>query len=432
MKACALNTIRCLNRSSIALFCMCWLLSVSSCTWEQIEPIKLPQPKVPKATATLEASYVASPPNKLQYNYWKTADYRTVNVSNISINNLNSGDGELNMNGTYNGLDDFNGGDSVELTLKAAYDDENVYVLVSWNDKRFDLSQRAFLYNGPSDDLSGADSTGWTGQGGSDNLVLSFVNGANKDIWKWDFALSEPLGHAIDMVDDGTISIDNGDVLFISNDNGGGLRSGPMYEWDGQQQELDRTLGGFTILDPAFYLLNKTAFTGNVARGDSLYQNKCAHCHGTIGDGKGFDWDTGVALNIKGVYNRVSRGSFESLLTATSHSGKSYWDGLTETDKEDVVSRIRGFSGVPGYYLDNTSGTLPDVMALSNVALAKVNTLKANNDGYQVLLVRKLNTGNTDDVAFDPSSGEYVFSIYLGDNDNLNTIGAENEKLTFK
>ncbi|MDH5603626.1 MAG: hypothetical protein OEY51_06795 [Cyclobacteriaceae bacterium] len=408
------------------------LLVITACTWEQIEPVKIPKPKVPVATDVLEASYIANSPNTLKANYWKSADYRVITVSNAIINKVNTEEGALNMNGTYNGLTDFNGGDSVKLTLKAAYDDQNLYILASWGDKSFDLSQNSFLFNGPVDALSGADSAGWTGQRSSDNIVFSFVNGSEKDIWKWSFALSEPLGYAIDMVDNGTVTVDNGDMIFVPNNNGGGLRSGPKYEWNGQQQELVRELGGFTILDPGFYLLNKTPFTGDVVRGDSVFHAKCAKCHGVLGDGNGYEWETGVALNLPGFYNRIARGSFEALLTANSHSGKTYWDSLTPIDKEDLIARIRGFAGVPGYYLDNATGNFPDVQAVSNIALAKVNTLKANDTGYQVLLVRKLNTTHNDDIQFDSTLGDYTYNVYLSDNDNLNMIGAENEKLIFK
>lgn len=52
---------------------------------------------------------------------------------------------------------------------------------------------------------------------------------------------------------------------------------------------------------------------------------------------------------------------------------------------------------------------------------------------YQVLIVRKLKTNNTDDVQFDVSANKtYKFGIALMDNDGKNHIGSLVETLTFK
>ncbi len=56
----------------------------------------------------------------------------------------------------------------------------------------------------------------------------------------------------------------------------------------------------------------------------------------------------------------------------------------------------------------------------------------AENPGYKVLLVRKLNTGNSDDLQFSPSEVKQVtLDIFLTDNDDINLIGEANKKLTF-
>src|SRR6185369_9363142 len=99
---------------------------------------------------------------------------------------------------------------------------------------------------------------------------------------------------------------------------------------------------------------------------------------------------------------------------------------LSSTDIDNLFARLRGYSGIPGYYLQNPSGSNSDVHSLSNVQLAKID---GNNKGYSVLLIRALNTGNTDDIIFSPSVGQYEFNISVSDNDDLNRIGETNNQL---
>ena len=73
------------------------------------------------------------------------------------------------------------------LKLKAAYDDDFLYILVSWQDDSYNISQGNWLYKGPPDPLKpGADRFGWTSQQNDDNLILSFTgDSGDLDIWKW-------------------------------------------------------------------------------------------------------------------------------------------------------------------------------------------------------------------------------------------------------
>ncbi len=406
-------------------------LFTASCTYYTNEPSP-----VSEARPTLEARHVSVAPNSINAAYWATAAYLVVDVKDIKTHQVASEDGLLNVNGMYNGVSDFNGGQPAGLTLKAAYDDEYLYILASWNDKTLNVSGNNWYYNGPADSLKDESSEGWTSQGSDDELILAFNKSGNtRDIWKWSLALSEPMGYAIDMYDDGTQwSVDAGDQIFVRNSATGDYRSGPEYEWNGKQQDVTRNPAGATVLDPLYFLLNKTEFTEDVANGDELYQGNCSFCHGSKGQGHA-PFDTKAISLVDGAtYNRSAYTSSlnSTLSTDSTHAGAKYWNELSDKDKMDVFARIRAFNGIPGYYLQNPSGSASDIRAVSNIQLARMNT-SASQSGYKVLLIRKLNTGKDDDEQFDLSQGrQFEFDVYLTDNDNLNLVGAASEELTFK
>ncbi len=402
------------------------------CTYYEIEEKKYPQPDVPNVTTTLEAVYVAAIPNKLTSSYWKTADFLKVTPQNQITGQVPAADGLFNMSGTFNGLSNFNLGVDPQILLKAAYTNDSLYVLVSWKDTRYDASQGNWFYNGPADPNKPGSTTGWTSQQSDDNIRLSFDMGSGKsDIWNWSLALSEPLGYAIDKIDNGVgETADVGNKSYVRNalsDN----RSGPQYDWDGVQQQIQRKPAGFTILDPGYYLLNKKNFTGDLIRGESIFQLECALCHGVTGDGEGTVNPVGIRLNKPGQFNRLTRQALDLFASdGSKHEGAIHYPSL-ETDRTDLFARLRGFSGIPGYYLQNPTGSNSDVHAVSNLQLGKIDG--PNSKGYSVLLVRALNTGSTDDIVFTPSSKPiYDFSISLMDNDVLNKIGSINKQLTFK
>ena len=403
------------------------------CTYYENEPFKIPQPKVPKSTATLEANYTITPPNKVSSSFWKTADYLGVVSQSINTGQVPADDGLYNVSGTFNGLVDFNKGKDPKITLKAAYDDNNLYILVSWKDTTFNISSANWVFNGPADPNKIGSTTGWTSQRSDDKMILSFDMGSSKrDVWNWSLALSEPLGFAIDMIENASIvTTDTGNKTYVRNIAGADNRSGPKYEWDGVQQELQRDPGGLTILDPGFYLLTKKDFIGDALVGHPIFIANCAICHGLDADGNGTDYQTGIALNRPGFMNRFTKSAFVSFASNQDlHEGAAHFTPLTDTEIDNLFARLRGFSGVPGYYLQNPTGSNSDVHALSNVQLAKIDGY--NSKGYSVLLIRALNTGNADDITFNPSIGQYDFNINLSDNDDLNRIGAINKQLTFK
>jgi hypothetical protein len=60
----------------------------------------------------------------------------------------------------------------------------------------------------------------------------------------------------------------------------------------------------------------------------------------------------------------------------------------------------------------------------------ELNKYKFQQDGYCVVIVRNLETGNADDTQFDPSQ-QYIFGVALMDNDGQNHIGNTHLTLSF-
>ncbi len=438
------------------MFSMLGLLSACNYDYSPVPPGLTP----PKSTATLEAKYVSTAPNKVSSAYWSKADFHAVTAQNLSIGNLYN-NGLLNMTGTYNGLSSFSGGANPNLTMKAAYDDSSLYVLLEWTDATVNISNSSWLHNGPLDPLKGDSSRGWTSQRNNDKVALAFeIDAASSsagtfsnvgcaaschnnqmqpqtgkvDIWDWNLALSEPFGYAGDMIADGNtgLAYDAGQKSFVRNNAGSTDTSGPAFEWDGTVQNVTRASGTASILDPAFYLLNKTPFTGDIAAGEVAFHNLsygCYHCHGENGVGNGETGD-GPAFTSASI-NRYSRQSFKDHAAASTHDGNSYYSSMSPTEVENVISYIRGLAGVPGYCLQQPDGSNADIISASNTNLVNVN-LSPGHTQYKVLLKRKLNTGNPDDAVFNlTQSTEYVFGVALMDNDGKNHIGSLKETLKF-
>ncbi len=417
-----------MNRLTTIILCSI----MTGCTYYENESVKIPQPDVPNSTTTLEVVYVTAVPNKITSSYWKTADYLPITAQNQITGKVPVDDGLFNMSGTFNGLADFNLGADPGILLKAAYSKDSLYILVSWKDTRYHVSQGNWFYNGPADPKKPGSTVGWTSQQSDDNFRLSFnMESGKSDIWNWSLALSEPLGYAIDKVDNGSGEIaDAGNKTYVRNavsDN----RSGPQFDWNGVQQELKRKPAGFTIIDPGHYLLNKKNFIGDVVKGEAIFQFECASCHGVTGDGNGTSNPVGIRLNKPGQFNRLTRQALDAFASdGSKHEGAVHYPA-GEAERDNLFARLRGFSGIPGYYLENPTGSNSDIHAVSNVQLGKIEG--NNSKGYSVLLIRALNTGNADDVVFNPSTKPvYDFNINFMDNDAINRIGSTNKRLTFK
>jgi hypothetical protein len=415
-----------------------------------------PPPKVPKETTKLEASYTASAPIALNAKYWKEADFLKVAVSDLSTAKL-YGDGLLNMTGTYNGKASFNGGTVPEVTMKAGYDDTKLYILVEWTDSRLDAIKDFSIFDGPSDPLKNDDNSGWTLQGNSDKLALSFEieptsssagtfsnvgcaaschNGNKKpetgkvDIWNWNLGISAPMGYAQDMLvtSSSGLSDDAGQTMAVKNKvNIADNRSAPAYEWNGVAQTVTHPDGKGTSLDPGYYLLNKVPFVGNPVTGKNVYMNNgCNDCHGDNGEG-----GDGSAFNVPGFNRKYTRETLLDYSGSSSHTGQSYFTGIPASQYDDLFAYLRGIGGIPGYYLQAPTGSNADIWTVSGVSLARLNVLDPITK-YQVLLVRKLVTNNPDDAQFNSPEGKvFVFGLALMDNDGKNHIGSFKETLKF-
>jgi len=428
-------------------------------------------PPIPVQTITLEARKVTEPPLNINgYNsYWKTADYLMVNLSNESTGILNT-DGQMNMTGTYRGMNDF----AVDpgLKLRAAYDDVNLYILAEWTDPQINMSFKNWYFNGPSDPLKSSEtSNGWTSQRNSDGLALAFEidpasgpagnfatvgcaaschsSGINSnmrpdigkiDIWNWSLARSG-MGYAEDMVAiKDSLADDSGNKLFARNSNGSTNRSGPAYEWDGTDQTVTLPDGKTVILNPSFYLLenHKTPFLGDVASGNQIFHRStrpgdCFSCHGNNGNGIGSSGE-GAVLNIP-FMNTKSRTTLIYNMDRVE-TMPNYWSGLNATERENIIAYVRGLSGVPGYYLRTPTGSSADITVVTNVTpinIRNASQFSPLEKRYQVLLIRKLKTNNADDIQFDLSANtSYIFSIAVMNNDTRNHIGSKIEILNFK
>lgn len=445
-----------------------FMLIIGSCEKDYfLEPPPPPPIPTSEMTSTLEAVLVTTPPIAIGSAYWKTADYLKIIATNVSINQL-YGDGLLNMTGSFYGLTSFNNGTAnPSLTLKAAYDNDQLYILAEWTDLDLDVSNSSWLYNGPIDPLKTDATGGWTSQRNSDRLAFAFeISNASSaagtfssvgcaaschtsgsmswmfpdagkvDLWNWSLARSAPLGYAEDMIaNSDSLAFDEGQQIHMRNSTGSSDRSGPAYEWDGTSQTITLPTGQSSILDPAFYLFNKTVFSGDARRGDSIYHRlsppgDCVDCHGARGEGG----SAGAINQIS--QNKKSRTTLISSMDNVSDM-TTYWGPLGSAERDDIVAYLRGLSGVPGYYLVTPDGSNANIKAISNVTPIQIKNamLPVTNQHttYQVLITRKLKTNHADDAQFDLSiESTYKFGVALMDNDGKNHIGSTIETLTFK
>jgi len=407
----------------------------------------------------LEAKRMASPPSGIDDPVWDQLAPFQVDVSAMS-SGLVYGDGQLNMSGTFGGVPDFNEGNPANLELRAIHDGTDLFILAEWNDVKFNLDRRRWLYNGPLDPLKADESAdGWTSQLSDDKIALAFeIESASSefgafadvgcasschnvagegldmrpaagkvDIWHWKTSRSEPLGYVADQVtdpDNGRKDDAGGSIEHRNRPEGGTNRSGPDTEWDGTMQEFERWDGEMVTLDPAYILLDghRTAFAGDAEAGDAIFATSCSACHGDVGQG-------GIGPALEDVsFSRVSRADLDTDISAADHPGSAAYTALSMDEQTDLLARLRGMSGVPGYYLTPPEGSVADIVTQTNVDYTLVDSAALERTHYSVLIIRALDTGNDDDAQFTPGN-EYPFGVALMDNDGRNHIGSRREFL---
>lgn len=422
-----------LNRFKLKVLLFLLLVLLFCCETEKRYPPKGYIPNKPKATNVLEAQYFWTPQDKISSSYWKDANFVEVQLKNIETRNLYS-DGYLNMTGTYSGLSDFNKGNDPELTLKAGYDNEFIYILVEWKDTTTNASFMTRKWYGSEDKVKSDSIIGWTSQKSNDNIALLFdMDNNSKDVWKWSLAYTAPFDMALNLTANSSGEISNYYTNGIRNGNNSNPRSGPEYEWNGIRQDIFISDGSVKVLDPAYYLLDTyaTPIEGNIETGQVIFNTTadCKFCHGINGSGEGDSYSDGGSINGEFI-NKYTREGLEEFIRSPGHEGSAdQYLGKIKNDPEkmnDLITFMRGIAGIPGYVL-----TEPDdieVHALSNIV---VGGLEIKNSKYQVLFRRKLIINNTNDISFSPLE-KYIVSIYLSDNDEINYIGAENIQLIFK
>ncbi len=405
----------------------------AACEYRKNDAPKTPEPThVPVVTKDLEVAYVNTETVDVNSPIWQEIDYIAPEISDFITKKTDTDPKVLNTSGTYNGIVDFNKGDSINLKLRAIYNTEYLYILAEWNDNYANTSSKTRTFDGPHDPLQlTKDTTGWTSQLSSDNFYMTFSDAEQgvKDIWNWNAALSAPLGYAIDkhINTDGDTVSDSGTEMYMRNSVDGTNASRPKYEWSGNLQNVTYSPQKTLAIDPAYYLLDTVAFIGNAGNGSVIFDNECSHCHGYAGTGVGPD---AYAVNLNNtVFNNYTRKAIVEAGLSESHDGKSHFEKLNASDKDDLLAYLRGIAGVPGYVLQLPTESAADVTAVTTFNTFKVKP--SNNGTYKVLFKRKLNTGYTDDISFSPSN-QIQLSVHISDNDEINRIGAEGILVIFK
>ncbi|MFY0673238.1 MAG: hypothetical protein JXQ87_07530 [Bacteroidia bacterium] len=403
-------------------------LLLSGCVWENVRKPWVPH--VSTQTNDLSAVFTDRNIDNANSKHWDTVDYVLVPFNTVEKGNLYE-DGYLNMTGMYDGAGSFN----PALKLKASYNNDHIFILAEWNDKTANARNENLYFNGREDELKPFSDTGWTSQGNTDNLTISFFNksNVNGDAWKWGTAYSAPVAKAIDMtISDGNYTYDEGNFWLKRNSNSSGGRAVPLYEWNGETQEVVFDNGSKAFLDPAYFLLDqhKMIIEGDAKKGRKAFENSCGAqaCHGAKGSGEGGGNVYGPPID-EIEYNRYSRQALHDAIIDDGHDGASYYKKLSEEQRLNLLAAMRSVCGFPGYYIESPKGSVADVSAISNINASKVSN--RNFTGYKVLFVRSLTTADITDISFS-SNTELTLNVRLSDNDDINALISDNFKLIIK
>jgi hypothetical protein len=353
--------------------------------------------------------------------------------------------GEYNMTGSKDGI-------NATVRMRAAYTSQDLYLQIEWLDPtgQNDTHRQRFLFNGPGENNTGI-VPGWSSQLNDDRFGLAFdISGAADttgtfqekgctvgchgsmnptagamDIWHWNASRSNPLGYVNDQwADPAGRKNDAGDPIEVRNwkvkDD---ISQGPKFVRDpakGKQIALLANPAEDRVtLDPGTFLIkgNMMELRGDAVAGEKLFASTCQSCH-----------DVGLPA-LKTLFAQQGLNSTDAMLRGwfadPEHPGSEATTSFTTTDWENLIARIRAFTGVPGYYLQTPTGSGADLVVLNSKSVF-------SSGQYAVQVRRRLQTGSPDDVQFDPATRkEYVFGVAVMDKDGKNHAGSARELLRF-
>lgn len=307
------------------------------------------------------------------------------------------------------------------VTIKAAYNDTNIYIYLKWSDptKTESIMKNWWSFDGKGWSKSGdedrlgmlwpiTESKGFTALGCSSLCHLAPKNSENIDFlmhaspnekfdeWHWKAARTNIVGYADDSwMDSTTIEpkqpkwdeaahhSDLGEAAYVAND--GGQNKGPKYAFNGKAS-FNRS-GSFLAKSDAIEI------TGDVIAGKDLHDQACMTCH--VGP---------TTLENRKITQFMSASELREFLEAggPNHQGPAL---QTEEAKNAMAFLQTKPEGIPGYLLKNPSESRLDLKASG----------KYGDGAWQLVLKRALQTKNDDDVQFDIAK-EYPFGIAIMDN----------------
>lgn len=307
------------------------------------------------------------------------------------------------------------------VTLKAAYNDSNIYIYLKWADptKTESVMKGWWNFDGKKWSKSGdedrlgilwpiTESKGFASVGCMSlchvapknpediTFLMHAASGEKFDEWHWKAARTNIVGYADDSWmdnatkdpsqpkwDEAAHHSDLGEATYTSNE--GGPNSGPKYVFNGRAS-FDRS-GRFLAQSDAVEI------TGNAVAGKAVHDEQCITCHAGP-----------TTLENRKVAQFMPASELKEFLEAggPNHQGPA----LQPEDASNVMAYLQTKpEGIPGYLLKNPSASRADVKASG----------KYNDGSWQLVLKRTPQTKNDGDVQFDINK-EYPFGLAIMDN----------------
>lgn len=316
-----------------------------------------------------------------------------------------------------------------DVTAKAAYNDSNLYVWLSWRDPTGTESvRRIWTFNG----------TTWSKSGDEDRIgvhwpigtVQNFPtlgcaalchrdgppeelegyamhagSGERADQWHWKAARGNIVGYSDDkyLADETWAGTGQEEAAHHSDagtstysDNKDGPDGGPRYAWNGVLS-YDGS-GNFLALADAIEI------AGSAVAGKAVFDANCAVCHGAGAVG-------GVGPRLVDltredpfteINNAIRQGVPDTIMPAW---GDGNPPDLTDQQITDVISYIQALTPIPREVLRDPAGSRGDVRAHGVYA----------DGSWWVVLRRALNTGNNDDRQFAGAGEAVPFGLAIMD-----------------